>query len=216
MTQKISWTILAERPFLIPIPTPPLLFLSLLFYISFIHPISLLSSFGISPHSFVFVCLSLLIAHSAPSFLSVDPVFSLFVPTSGSRHHFSLSSGTPVFPLSYTFHTPCCTLILWFSPSFLACPCLCSFHSAPDSSIFLLLLIFPFLHWHIHTSGSTSFSPSSPCSFSFFSSIPSVSCTLPFHPFCLQTFKPSFTLSLSLLHSSLILFLPFPYFCPVH
>jgi hypothetical protein len=41
----------------------------------------------------VLSCLSLLIAHSAPSFLSFPPIltFSLLVPTSKSRHHFSFS-----------------------------------------------------------------------------------------------------------------------------
>jgi hypothetical protein len=63
----------------------------------------------------------------------------------------SLSSGTPEFPLSYTSHTPCCPLVL-------ACPCFCPFHSYLHSSIFLLFSIFPLLHWHIRSSGTTSIS----------------------------------------------------------
>jgi hypothetical protein len=60
--------------------------------ISRIHFISLPSSFCISPRSFLSLSLiSLLLAQSAPSFLFFRPisVFSLLVPTSKSRHHFS-------------------------------------------------------------------------------------------------------------------------------
>jgi hypothetical protein len=79
------------------------------FHISFIHLISLLCSFSISPRSVLFLFLiSRLIAHSTPFFLSFHsiPVSSLLVPTSKSRLHFfslahSFSSGTPEFPLSY-------------------------------------------------------------------------------------------------------------------
>jgi hypothetical protein len=73
-----------------PLPLFSFSILSLLFHISFIHPISLPSSFCISPHSFaplfhfatsiphVLYCLSLLIAYSASSFLSFHPIlFSL-------------------------------------------------------------------------------------------------------------------------------------------
>jgi hypothetical protein len=96
-------------------PIPHLfLFLSILsFSISFIHSISLPSSFSsLSPSLSLSLSLSflsfrsLLIPHAAPSFLSFHPmpVFSLLVPTSKSRHHFPfsctlLSSGTPEFPL---------------------------------------------------------------------------------------------------------------------
>jgi hypothetical protein len=68
------------------------------------------------------------------------------------------------------------------------------------SSTFIHLhfaLIFPLLHWHTRSSGSNYLSPSSPCSFSFLSNIPLVSCTLPCHPFCLQILPLSFPLSLS-------------------
>jgi hypothetical protein len=150
----------------------------------------------------VLYCLSLLIAHFAPSFLSFQtiPVFSLLVPTSESRHDFSLlhplSPSTPEFPLSYN--------LLYLDPFFLG---LCPFHSALNSSIFILLSIFPLFHWHIRSSGSNSFLPSSPCSFSFLFSIASVSSTLPFHPFCLS-FPPSFSA-----YSSCTMFLAF--FCPL-
>jgi hypothetical protein len=60
-----------------------------------------------------------------------------------------------------------------------------------------LLSIVPLLHWHTRSSGSSSLFPSFPCFFSFLFSIPSVSCTLPFHPFCPQTLPFSFLLSLS-------------------
>jgi hypothetical protein len=61
-----------------------------------------------------------------------------------------------------------------------------------------LLSIFPHLHWHTRSSGSISpLSPSSPCSFTFLSSIPLVSGTLPFHSFCPQTLPLSFPRSLS-------------------
>jgi hypothetical protein len=150
-------------------PKKPLYFsiLSLLFHISFIHPISLPSSFGISPRSFlclshfatfiphVFNCLSLLIAHSAPSFLSFRPLpdFSLLVPTSTLTINFffhlhSLSPSIPEFP-----HTP---LILPVVSGF--------FDSRP--SFFIICVFVPFTQLYIH--------PSSFCcqSFHFFTGIP--------------------------------------------
>jgi hypothetical protein len=92
----------------------------------------------------------------ALSFLSFHPilVFSLLVPTSMSCHFLhSLSPDTPEFPLS---------LILppgFFDSfsSFLLVLGLCPFHSAPQPSIFLLLLIFPLLHWHTSSSGTIFF-----------------------------------------------------------
>jgi hypothetical protein len=190
----------------------------LLFHIFFIHPISHSSSFSISPFPFSpslslryihFTCarlsLSFLIAHSAPSFLSFRPipVFSLLVATSESRHHFSFSCTlTPEFPQSYTSHPPSYIWILWFSPFFLASLRFCPFHSAQHSSIFFLLLIIPLLHWHTRFSDSISLSPSSPYFF-LFSIIPLVFCTLPFHPFCVQTLPLSFPLSLWAYLSSL-------------
>jgi hypothetical protein len=160
----------------------------------------LLSHFTTSiPH--VFNCLSLFIAHSAPSLPSFHliPVFSLFVPTSKSRHHssfswHSLSKISSVIHLSY--------FLLYLS--LLSCLSVSSSLSLSSTFIHPLLLIFPRLHWHTRFS-SISLSPSSPCFFSFLSSITLVSCTLPFDPFCLQILPLSFPLSLSAysLHSSL-------------
>jgi hypothetical protein len=83
-------------------PIPHLfLFLSILsFSISFIHSISLPSSFSFSPLFFPSLSLSFRYIHSTCAM----PVFSLFVPTSKSRHHFPfsctlLSSGIQEFPL---------------------------------------------------------------------------------------------------------------------
>jgi hypothetical protein len=138
----------------------------------------------------------------SPPFLSLHsvPVFSLFIFTFESHHHFPFSCtlfpSTLEFPLSYTSHTPCCTLILWFSPFFLACP----FHSAFHSSIFLLLSIFSHLHWDTRSSGSNSLFPSSPCSFSFEHFVTILHSSL--SPFCPQILPLSFPLSLPA-HSSL-------------
>jgi hypothetical protein len=84
--------------------------LSLLFHISFIHPISLPSSLSISPRSFLSIshfatsiphvlnCLSLLIAHSAHSFLSFRPnLLSLF---SFLQLNFAIIFLSLAFPLS--------------------------------------------------------------------------------------------------------------------
>jgi hypothetical protein len=62
-------------------------------------------------------CLSLLIAHSAPSFLSFQPipVFSLLLPTSESRHHLFLSCTlSPQVLWNFLCHTPLllCTVVL--------------------------------------------------------------------------------------------------------
>jgi hypothetical protein len=167
----------------------PHLFPSLFFPPSSISLSSILSPFRL--HS-VFLHVPL----SSPFFLSFHPipVFSLLVPT--SRHH---------FPFSYTIssqilrnflcHTPLTHLVL---PRF--------FDSLPSSLLvgnfvpFTQLYIHPFSFcsqsFHFFT-GSISLSPSPPCSLTFLSSIPSVSCTLPFHPFCPQTLPLSFSLSLS-------------------
>jgi hypothetical protein len=66
----------------------------------------------------------------------------LFSPSSG------ISSVTPLILLCPDS---------FFFPFFLACLCLCLFYLALHSSIFLLLLIFPFLHWHIRFSDSIFF-----------------------------------------------------------
>jgi hypothetical protein len=67
----------------------------LLFHISFIHPISLPSSFNIPPAPFL------------PSFRTpfhMCSIVSLSLSPQGPN--------TPESPLSYTSHTSCCTLIL--------------------------------------------------------------------------------------------------------
>jgi hypothetical protein len=103
---------------------PPLSFsiISLLFHISFIHVISLPFSFSISPRSFPSLSLILLhpfhmcsilslsffIAHSAPSFLSFQPipVFSLLVPTSKSRHLFGILMSSIVVTWTESSYCP--------------------------------------------------------------------------------------------------------------
>jgi hypothetical protein len=127
--------------------------------------------------------LSFLVAHPAPSFFFFRPipVLSLFIPTSESRHHFSLSRILPPqVHRNILGHTP---IILPVVPGFC------------DSLPSLLMLIFPLLHWHTRFSNNISLSPSSACFFSFLSSNPLVSCTLPFHLFCFHTFPLSFPLS---------------------
>jgi hypothetical protein len=78
-------------------------------------PLSLsLSHFATFPH--VLNCLSFLIAHSAPCFLSfrLIPVSSLLIQHLNLFFFLlhSLPPGIPEFPLSYTSHTPCCIWIL--------------------------------------------------------------------------------------------------------
>jgi hypothetical protein len=155
--------------------------LSLFFYISFVHLISLPSSFTISPHSFlslshfatsispVLNCLFLFIAHAAPCFLSFHPilVFYLLVFTSKSRHNLSFFCNlSPQVLRNFLCHTP---LILPIVPGFFdSFPSLSfSLSSTNNLFLFLLILIFPLLHWHTLFSDSISFSPS-PLFFSFF------------------------------------------------
>jgi hypothetical protein len=170
----------------ITIPTKSLLFysypsllyfsiVSLLFLISLIHLVSLLSSFSIFFLPFNTCFLSL------RSHISISPSFFFLLH--------SLYAGTLEFRLSYTRHTPYCIWIFSFSPFFLAC--LCLFHSGLHSSIFLSLLIFLLLHCH------NRFSLSFFSVFFFIASIPLVFCTLPFHTFFIQTLPLSFPLSLS-------------------
>jgi hypothetical protein len=120
-----------------------------------------LSHFATStPH--VLNCFSPLVVHSAPSFFSFRPipVLYLLVPTSKSRHHFSFFCTlslprycgiSSVIHLSYSL--PVVSGFFDSLPSFLLV-CLCPFHSALHSSIFLLLSIFPLLHCHTRSSGS--------------------------------------------------------------
>jgi hypothetical protein len=171
-----------------PIPHP---FLFLLFSASSISLSSILSPFRLHsvflpvpfssslshfatsiPH--VLNCPSLLIAHSALSFLFFHPIplFYLLVPTSKSRHHFSFFCSLSLQVLqNFPCHTP---LILPFTQLYIRPSSFCS------------------QYFHLFCpSGSTSLFPSSPPSFSFLSSIPSVFCTLLFYPFCLQIFPLS-------------------------
>jgi hypothetical protein len=96
-------------------------------------------------------CLSFLIAQSAPSFLSFPPkpVFSLLLPTSKSLPHFSFSC---TFSPQVLWNS-----LLYLDSLILSLPSclslyLCPFHSALHSSIFLLLSVFPLLHWHTRSS----------------------------------------------------------------
>jgi hypothetical protein len=106
-----------------------------------------LSHFSTSiPH--VLNCMSLLIAHSAPCFLSFYPIL---VRLSSFPHlNLAIIFLSPQVIRNFLCHTPLILPLFFF-----ACPCLCPFHSALHSSIFLLLLIFPLLHWHIRSCGST-------------------------------------------------------------
>jgi hypothetical protein len=105
---------------------------------------------------------SFFIAHSAPSLLSFHsiPVFSLLVPTTKSRHHFSffytlsfqvLRNFLSCTPLTF----PVVSGFFDSFPSFLLVCVIVSFTR-------LLLLIFPLLHWHTGFSNRISLSPSSP------------------------------------------------------
>jgi hypothetical protein len=150
-------------------------------------------------------CLFLLIAHSAPSFLSFHSirVFSILVPTSKSRHHFSFS----------------CTHSLWnfFCHRPLILPDVSGFFDSFPS--FLLVCVFvPFTQLYIHLSffccSSFHFFTGIPVSlivflsflllrvfYSFASGIPLVS----YHPFCLYR-------SLSRFHSQPIPLTLFPHY----
>jgi hypothetical protein len=161
-------------------------------------------------------CLSLLIVHSASSFLPFRPipVFSLLVPTSESRHHFSLSC---------TLSSQILRNFLCFSSLFLACPCLCPFHSDKRKmdefhlpfalvvflSLFLsvLFLFSPTFRQYPTLSPPPILSSNLPLSFPLSLSSYS-SCTL--FPHYVNHPSPIF-----FLHALyLILFLPFPDLCP--
>jgi hypothetical protein len=98
-----------------PIPLRSFSILSLLFRISsvFMHYFSPFLSLTLSPFATSILhrlnSLSVLIASSAPSFLSFHPipVFSLLVPTSKSCHHFSFSCTlSPQVLRNFLCHTP--------------------------------------------------------------------------------------------------------------
>jgi hypothetical protein len=137
-------------------PFPPLTYL---FHPSYLPSIFIFLDVPFSPSlSFRYIhiphelnCLFLLIAHSAP-FLSFYPIpiFSLLVPTSKSRHHFSFFCSLspqvpPQFPLLYTSHSFCCTWILSFL-SFLSVSLSVSLSSTYIHLPFALIFpLFPFL-----------------------------------------------------------------------
>jgi hypothetical protein len=103
------------------------------------------------------------------------PVFSLLVPTTKSRHHFSFFY-TLSFQVLRNFLS--CTpltfpVVSGFFDSFPSFLLVCVF--VPFSR--LLLLIFPLLHWHTGFSNRISLSPSSP--YFLFSLIPAFTLTLP-------------------------------------
>jgi hypothetical protein len=179
------------------------------------------SSLSISRRSFPSLSLSLISLHPLHmcSIISLSSLHILHLLSSPSvQYLFSLSSfahlnlaiiflSFALFLPRYTrtssvIHLPYSLLYLdslILSPFSLACPYLCPSHSAPHTCIFLPLSIFLLPHWHTHSSCSISLSPSHPRSFSFLYSTQSVSCTLPFRPFCPRTLPfslPAFTLSL--------------------
>jgi hypothetical protein len=114
---------------------------------------------------------------------------------------FSLGHSLPRYSgISSVIHLSCSLLYLdSLILSLLSCLFVSSSLSLNSTFIHLpfVFKFFALLHWHTGSCGSTCLSPSSPCSFSFFSSIPLVSCNLPFHPICPQTLPLSFPLSLS-------------------
>jgi hypothetical protein len=125
--------------------------------------------------------LFLFVVHSAPS-----SVFYFHIPTSESRHH---------FPFSCTLSRQVLRSFLCHRPLIL--PVVSGFFDSLPSSLIVCVFV-PFTQLYIHPSSFCFQSfhfftsipvllvvslPPSPCSFSFLSSIPSVFCTLPFHPF---------------------------------
>jgi hypothetical protein len=147
--------------------------------------------------------ISLLTAHPAHSFLLLHPVpvLCLLVPTSKSRHHFPFFRAlSPQIHRNILCHAP---LILPVVPRF----------SDSLPSLLLVRISVPLaqLRTHPYSFRSHSFHfltgiPVPPAvllslllirSFSFLYSTQSVSCTLPFRPFCPRTLPLSFPLSLS-------------------
>jgi hypothetical protein len=196
-----TFVTIPKNKIFISIPHP---FLFLFFSSSYIHLISLPSSFSVPLRSFLSPSLiSLHLLSRLPS----NTCFPLLVSTSRSRHYFSFfCTLSPQVLQNFLCHTPLILPVVSgffdYFPSFLL---FCIFIPSTQlhSCIFLLIVIFSLLHWHTRFS-DISLSPSSPYFF-FLSSIPLVSCTFPFYPFCLQTLPLSFPLSLSAYSSSLIM-----------
>jgi hypothetical protein len=124
---------------------------------------SFLSLISLHPfHMIVLDCLSLFIAHSAPSFLSFHPipVFSLLLPTSKSRHHLSFFctlslprysvihlSFFPLYIDSFIFFLLSClvlSLSLSLSSTFI--------HLSFALNLFTSSLAYPFLWWYFSLS----------------------------------------------------------------
>jgi hypothetical protein len=165
-------------------------------FIQYFSPLFLSFSFRYIHSTCAQLSLSLLLAHSAPSFLSFRPipVFSLLVFTSKSRHHFSFfCTVSPQVLRNFLCYTPYLILSLL--------SCLSVSLSLSSSSTFIHLAfasVFPLFHWH--TLSFLSFS----VFFFSFSLQHSVSVLHSSLPSTLSsnfaTLFPAFTLSLFLLH----------------
>jgi hypothetical protein len=166
----ITFLFISPTPFFL-YSFPPLLYLFLPSYLPSVF-IQYFSTFLSLPLSLISLyCLSFLKAHSAPSFLSFHPipVFSLLIPTSKSRHHFSFFS-LPL-PRYSGISSIMLTVVSGFFHSFPSFLLVCVFVPFTQFYTFIRLpweqiSIFPLLHWHTRFSYSISLSPSSPCFFS--------------------------------------------------
>jgi hypothetical protein len=218
-------------PISIPHSFPSLFFPFFSKYISFINPICLPSSFSISSRSFSslvslhpfhmssIVFLFLLIAHSA-HLLSSSSIQYLFSLSSFSHLNLAvifLSLALPRYSRISCVIYPSYCLLYHDSllPSLLSCLSVSLSLSLSSTLIHFpsALNLFPFLHWHTLSSASISLSPSSPCSFSFLSSIHS---SLPF--ILSSNFAvlfPAFTLSLFYSSCTLPSLCSLAFLCPL-
>jgi hypothetical protein len=191
---------------------PPLFFsiLSLLFHMSFIHPIFLPFSLSISSRSFA-SSLSHYTAyapHPGPSlfFFRPIPVLSLFVPTSERSlspqvHRNILCHASLILPVvrGFSDYLPSLLLVGVFVP-------LAQLHTHPSS----------FRSHSFYFFAGIPVPPYSPRLFSFLYSTQTVSCTLPFRPFSPRTLRLSFPLSLSTCFSCTLLSLcTLVFLCPL-
>jgi hypothetical protein len=127
--------------------------LSLLFHISYLPSVFIqyFSPFLSLPLSFhrihVLDPLSLLVAHSAPSILSFPsiPVFSLLIPTSKSRHHFSCTLSPQVLRNFLSYSLLCLDSLIFSLLSFLSVSLPLSLSSAFIHFPFVLNLFTPSL-----------------------------------------------------------------------
>jgi hypothetical protein len=145
----------SKKKFFLSIPH---LFLFLFCPSCSIYLISLLSSFSISPRSFLSLSvisphpcarssLSLLVAHSAPSLFSFPsiPVLSLLIPTSKSRHHFSCTFSPQVLRNFLSYSLLCLDSLIFSLLSFLSVSLPLSLSSAFIHFPFVLNLSTPSL-----------------------------------------------------------------------